>query len=310
MTIRWLCVMVALTGWCSACATGGPPAPPREAREAMVLLGRYETVFQVWGDALRKASNSGDKARRMSAVMPYSLLGSALASLPDPAEGTFLRDSTSVLVGVRDFRPPRSRTNLGPARSTFCYLVVSRGAGVDPGAHGAKPAGQVLGHAAWTWSFPDGEGGPDWVFHGSLIGRRHLLVCSDPSELQAVAAAMLSRRAPAVEGDTVRQWTALHGQPVQGLRLLRGRAVEPWEGAVLSRTESLTFVADPSTGRCALRLRTTAELQRQELADLATVFPAGRSAGPRIWELNITPGPDAWDEVLGAMMFMGFVVYL
>ncbi len=281
-------------------------------QETAVLMRRYETVFYASGDAvsdLYRSKGEGDRAR-LRLRIPFMRLFGAFAALRPGAAQSIFQGAKAVLMGAKDFRPPRSDTGLGFVQSTFCYVVLSQGANIELGTMGAKPVGEVPGRPAWTWPVPREEGQAPMTLHASRLDHGRLLVCNDLTELQSVASALVSDQQPPLDENIARTMAALRPNRIWGVRLLRGPS---WESRLLERSERLAFRADTATGEWSLWVIGRSTLESDDLNSVVSdTHMQWRSIGVKQWELNgrADDSSGQFEALYAAMSLMGFGAYL
>jgi hypothetical protein len=299
--------------------------PDRERAAASVLFERFETVLYSKSDLL----SAPQAYHQMSAQdtnylrFPFAYLSKGLDSAGKQISAEMLESAIAVLVGARDFQPPKG---LGGVRSQRCYVVIL-------GDHNAfqlqkyfhqAPQTSAAGSHVWKWSAKLGEFGEGDTKPSSLyttqIGHSYVLVSNDLSELQTVADRLSSSNqdAPVLAG--IREWESVRHHEIWGYRHYRHSGVADPVAAGMSdvtpAAESLIFFVDVDKKVGVLRLlasdNSTADKINSAITSARSAFPPLKTSGGGASETMI---PFAGDEATSERVFMvmglfGFGIYL
>jgi len=297
----------------------------RESRAAAALFGDFETVFYSKPHLL-SSSDTYDQLSKLETSnlrFPFSYLQGALDALAGQFPTDTLASSEAVLVGAKDFQPPKG---LGPVRSQRCYVVVlgKRGAPDLRKTFNYDPVASAAGAPVWNWGAKLGEFGEGDLRTSSLyavvVANSYLLVSNNLAELQSVAdklASVTDDSSRTLSG--IRQWESVSRHEFWGYRRYRHTGVADRMAAgmadVTPSAEALIFFLD-SNKKSVLRLLAsddrTAEKMNAGISKAGVGWPPLKASGARAWETAISFSGDeqSAERTFIVVGLFGFPVYL
>jgi hypothetical protein len=292
----------------------------RESRAASVLFGHFETVFYAKSDVLAGVYDHVAQHDAEVALFPFLELTEALKSLGSNTSKEMLTSSEAVLLGAKDFRPPKG---LGGVHSQRCYIVIlGTHARFDLRAYFHRaPAGSAAGAPVWTWSAKLGEFGEEdrrpSSFYAAQFANSYLLLSNNPEDLQATAKAITSSENPNKVLAGIRDWEQVSQHKVWGYRCYRHSGVVDREAAGMSSvtpgTKALIFLVDFGNKACVIRLFSS-DTNADTAARISSVYklPSMKPQAAGVWETRFPLAGDeeSWDRLVTVMDLFGFGVYV
>lgn len=310
-------ILVVLLFW--GCAEWGMAATTAnrtndEKRAAGALFGQFETVFYSKPGLLSGSGTYKHLSKQDSGWLrfPFAYLLNGLDSLGKPTSAEILANAEAILVGAKDFRPPKG---LGPVHSRRCYVVVLRRGGTfDLNKYFLRehPVAAALAEPVWSWSaelreFGEGDPSPSQLYAAQVFAaggvanlpRPFLLVSNDVKELQAMAERLVLREEddPLRTLTGVREWKRLREHDYWGYRRYCHTGVVDRVAAgmtdVTPAAEALTFSVDFERRFGVVRLLSstaddiTAEKINTRVLNGNGLFPLFRPLGARTWQTII-----------------------
>jgi len=235
----------------------------RKAHAAGALAGEFETVIFAEKSLMDGFGRyRGISAREASHLrLPLANLGDAVDSLRKRTMRKLLNQSETILLGARDFQPPK---RFGLVRSTWCYVVVLRNKStLNLSTHfDTVPGAVAAGVPVWTWSASLGEYGEGDPRPSSLsaaqIESSYVLVCNSSGDLEAVARRLTTAGDSAENVKVIRDWNILSAYTIWAYRSLNHPRLAGKPGYLAeyatAGAEALIFCVDPEKKSATLML--------------------------------------------------------
>ena len=265
-------------------------AETNDSHAAAALFQRFETVFHSQ-TSLLTGSKGGDFIRA-----PFAFLLGSLEALEKQAPNEVLDNAEAVLVGTKDYSPPKS--GLGMVRSTFCYILVLRDkSGLNVSRYFKRPISSTSLGPVWHWSAALEEFGEDHPRPSSLyaaqIAQSYVLVSNNLEEIEYLAASL---RSSADDNSRVlarlHEWEEVGQHKFWGYRRFKQGRVPGKSDFTTSRisltTDALTVYADSREGMGVLRVVSSSpDDKTAENLNAAEYMPRLAPRGPGIWQATI-----------------------
>lgn len=295
--------------------------PNHESRAAAALFGEFETVFYAKRDLSSRAGAFGQLSEKNAEELraPFAYFLGAFYWMGKQVPAEILSNSAAVLMGAKDFQPPKG---LGPVHSQRCYVVVlGKWSTLDLRKYfNYGPVASTAGAPVWNWGANLGEFGEEdpraSSLYAAVVANSYLLVSNNLRELQSIADKLT---APTDDGSQtlskIREWELVSQQELWGYRRYRHTGIVAGDASgirdVTPSAEALVFFLDSKKKACVLRLLAS-DGSTTEKINTWGVFPPLRLASAGTWETTI---PLANDEQTSDRMFyvfglFGFPVYL
>ena len=289
---------------------------------ALALFRQYETVFYADSSLLASTGTQDDLAKAGAAVMrtPYINLLEGLNSLSANASAEMLRNSESVLVGAREFGPPRG---LGAVHSLRCYIILLRPHSrfdIRKYAHTTKVTAtngvEVLNWSANLNEFGEEDPRPS-AFYATQISDSFVLIANDINDLQATALELSGKMDSEVSAQEIREWDIVSRHRIWGYRRYRHTGiVAPGAAAtsfVTPKTDALISFVDFGKSSVTVRIlgSSTFEDTAIKMRAIANV-PDFKPIGAGILETSFPLALDATcsDRLIRIMFLFGFGAYV
>jgi hypothetical protein len=217
-TARACEILLWLTVLCPSWSYGAP-ATTREATGASALFENFESVFYSATELLTSAAPSTlpEKDRRALSA-PFAQLSSALKALGGDAEADFMRSSEGILVGAKDFAPPK---HLGSVQSRFCYVLILRNHNIPKVGQyfRSAPISVVKEAPVWNWPSKPSEGNPTpSPLYLAQAGQSYIVITNELSELGPMLDDLKSLGESKSALPSVREWQYLSPHSFWGYR--------------------------------------------------------------------------------------------
>jgi hypothetical protein len=291
----------------------------RETRGASALLDNFETVFYSTTELLSGATSSVLSERDRKALsVPFAQLSSGLKAIGVNAEADFMNASEGVLVGAKDFAPPK---HLGSVQSRFCYVLILRN-------HNTPKVGQYFRSApisvvkeapVWNWPSKPSEGNPTpSPLYLAQAAQSYIVITDELSELGPMLDDLRSLGESKSALPSVREWQYLSPHPFWGYRRYRdGSENENKVAAGLTEispaAKALLFTVDLNKNTGQLRLQTSPSDGRT-VSNLSAKMslPPWMQVGSGLWETDIVLRDDeiTLERLFSVMGLFGFGIYL
>lgn len=320
-TIRRMCTAPILLAYLLlGCGRSGAEQN-HESRAAAALFGEFETVFYSKRDLSSRAGVFGQLSEKNAEELraPFAYFLGAFYWMGKQVPAEILSNSAAVLMGAKDFQPPKG---LGPVHSERCYVVVLRKwSTLDLRKYfNYGPVASAAGAPVWNWGAnlgEFGEGDPRASsLYGAVVANSYLIVSNNLAELQSIADKLTSPTDDSSQTlSRIREWELVSQHKLWGYRRYRHTGIVAGDASgmrdVTPSAEALLFFLDSKKKTCMLRLLASDSSTTEKINTWA-VFPPLRSSGPGTWETTI---PLANDEQTSDRMFyvfglFGFPVYL
>jgi hypothetical protein len=298
----------------------------RESRAASELYREFETVVCSKPQLLSPtASNTMhlSQAETNNLRYPFAYLQGALGDLGSGAHVSILASSEAVLVGAKDFLPPKG---LGSVRSHRCYVVVlGRQSTFELRKYfTSAPIASAAGVSVWSWEAALGEFGEAdpkaSTLYGSQCGQSYVLVSNDLHELVTLAERLSLSSKGIQSASVIPKWEVLSQHEEWAYRKYRRAGIVNADAAgmtdVTPSADALVFFIDSDNRSGILQLiasdKGTAEHINARFAIAKVEWPPLKSPGAGLWETTI---PFSGDEASADRLFVvvglfGFPVYL
>lgn len=292
-----------------------------ESRAASALFGEFETVFYAKRDLSSGAGAFGQLSEKNAVELraPFAYFLGAFYWMGKQVPAEILSNSAAVLMGAKDFQPPKG---LGPVHSQRCYVVVlGKWSTLDLRKYFSYgPVASAAGAPVWNWGAnlgEFGEGDPRASsLYAAMVANSYLLVSNNLAELQSIADKLTSPTDDSSQAlAKIREWELVSQQKLWGYRRYRHTGVVAGDASgmrdVTPSAEALVFFLDSKKKKCVLQLLASDGSTTEKLNTWG-VFPPLRSFSTGAWETTI---PLANDQQTSDRMFyvfglFGFPVYL
>jgi hypothetical protein len=304
----------------SGMAAAADEPQPSPTIAASALFSRFETVFYANRDVISSSGSYRAFPKQDTATLlyPFSYLLAALDNLDANARAQLIENSSSTLVGAKDFLPP---VGLGRVHSSLCYIVVlGEGSKFKLAEHFTTNSSQSGVLRVWGWAPRLGEFGEDDQSPSSLyatqLSDRYVLVSNHPDELRQVAE-RLGSPAHVPMATVLKDWQLVSQRPFWGYR--RYKHTQPKDSVAAGTTdvtagaEALIFFVDGDKNAGVLRLVSSPD-DEQTAANInaRAVVPRFKRDGPGRWEtvIQMSGDEDSFEHLFAVMVFFGFGVYV
>jgi hypothetical protein len=314
---RALIVLTILSLGCSRSA----PDTSHEARAVSALFGEFETVFYAKRDLSSGAGAFGQLSEKNAEELrtPFAYFLGAFYWMGKQVPAEILSNSAAVLVGAKNFQPPKG---LGPSHSQRCYIVVlAKWSRLDLRKFFSYgPVASAAGAPVWNWGanlgeFGEGDPRASSLF-AAVIANSYLLVSNDLGDLQSIADKLTARTDDSSQTlSKIHEWGLLSHQELWGYRRYRHARIVPGDAAglrdVTPSAEGLVFFLDSKKKVCVLRLFAS-DGSTTEKINTWGVFPTLKPSSAGLWETAIPLADDqqTFDRMFYVFGLFGFTVYL
>jgi hypothetical protein len=293
----------------------------RESRAAAALFGEYETVFYARRDLSSRAGAFGQLSERNAEDVrtPFLYFLASFYWMGQQVPAEILSNSAAVLMGAKDFQPPKG---LGPVHSQRCYVVVlGKWSTLDIRKYfNYAPVASAGGAPVWNWGANLGEFGEEDTrpssLYAAVIMNSYLLVSNNLGELQSVADKLTSPKDDSPQTlSTIRDWEFLSRQKLWGYRRYRHAALVFGDASgmreVTPSAEALVFYFDSKKQSCALRVLASDGSTADKINSWG-VFPPLQTSTAGTWETTIplSNNEQTSDRVFYVFGLFGFGVFL
>jgi len=282
------------------------------------LFGKFETIFYSKTELLfSRLENNGIANRDVDALrIPFADLQAVLDSLGKNTSTELFGAADAVLVGAKDFRPPK---NLGDVQSRFCFVLIlkTRSPVEIAGSFSRASKTSVLEKPAWTWVVGPTEGRtePTHVYAVPL-GESYILISNDLDDLGNIIQTVSSRS----NDQTLvhlRDWNLVRDQQYWGYRRYGHQVITNRVAAGLSEiandAQALIYLVDVKAKISTVRLLTTANGARTAgNLNARAALPPFRPIRADVWETTIPLAGDesTQERIMEVMGLFGFGLYL
>jgi hypothetical protein len=286
-----------------------------EMRAVSVLASQFETIAyaraNLYSNSITVQGNSIESEDNLK--LPFLELIEAIKTLgPDTAKD--LENSYgSVLVGAKDFTPPKG---LGAVGSRKCYVGISKN-GTQPNIEldfrGVMHE-SIEGRQVWTWSLSPSEGDSERrKLYAAQIDGSYLVLANNLQDFEEVVRGLTASASPMPARINGSDWETLSEHNYWVYRLIRRSGVISADAAGINGLApdviELMFLADVDTRRGFLRvfssdksMKTTPRVPLN--AELNLLHPVG--AG--IWQTTVAMSKDetGYDTLFRVFYSLGF----
>jgi hypothetical protein len=302
--------------------TRGMTTKNSELRAASALFTEFETVFYSKPELISSSGAYKPLSKQDAGFLrlPFVDLQMGLDTLGGHASADILKNSSAILVGTKNYRPP---IGLGSVQSQYCYIIVFGKWSTFDLRKSVSQAPEISApaEAVWKWSAPPQEGHPQpYTFYMAQVPHSYVIVSNDRQELQTVAGLLASSHDDTGSLGGIPEWQSVSQDDYWGYRRYRQDGVVDRNAAGMSEVtpsaEALIFSADFQNKKAVLRLlasddSTAAKMNAAMTKATAALSPL-KPSGTGVWETTI---PFAGDRDTGERMFevmwlFGFGVYL
>jgi hypothetical protein len=307
------------------------PISEKATLAASALFEQFESVFfsdsRVLLDTGKFDALSPNEVNALR--RPYTYLLGSVSMLGQEATEQMLESSEAVLVGAKDFRPPKG---LGPVRSQRCYVVVLRKQRLllpfmrrKPFAlHNYIQKGPVAFHSGtsiWSWSvelgeFGEGDPRPSTIY-GAQLGDSYLILSNSLQILQTLAENLLSVSNAARAVNEMRDWPSFSQHQVWGYRRYAHAEIHDKAAAglldVTTGAQALIFFADIMNKRAVIRLHCdVADEGTPAKINARAILPRLKSGEGPFWTtaFPLNGNEEVQERILFVMGLFGFGAYL
>ena len=301
-------------------------ATDNEQRAAAALFARYETIFYTNADLSSPLTPYKGLSRHAagSLAIPFGELPAALDLLNKHASSEILGNADAVLIGARDFIPPRGAGSAGHP-GLFCFIVVF---GKQPTPSLAKfftqtPATTGAAAPTWKWVADLYEGEPAVSYYAAQVGLSYLVFSNDDKEIQEVARKLVSSDDPSRTLSTVRDWSFVGQHEYWGYRFIRRIGLVEKDLAGLDEflpgVEAIAFCADINQKAGVMRLLGSQGTKRavpnlnKRIADETARSPMSFQPGTAgVWDapFSLSGGQVAMAKLWVIMSFFGYPIVI
>jgi hypothetical protein len=293
----------------------------QQLRAASALFSHFETVFFVAGSHLSEDSLDEPPREASNMVLsPLYELREAMKALAGNHAAGLLSGNDAILVGARDFLPPKG---LGPVRSQRCYIIVLRGhSTVDLDAHsGTASILTVAGTKVLGWSAAIGEFGEEdprpTSFYANTINGQYILVSNNLDDLKTISETLSSATNPNRVLEEIREWKQIKGYAVWGYRRYKrrktGDATVGDASLAIASAEALTFRVDFGAKVCVLSVSgSEANVDGAIKGNPTAAFlPFRRQGlGTRSSTILLSDNQQSTDQLFAAISLLGFGAFI
>jgi hypothetical protein len=234
-----------------------------KAREVSALFNQFETIFYASADLL--ASSSGYKLLHEQNARflryPFAYLQIAAEALGKSTSIEMMKDADYILIGAKDFLPPKGRDALGPVRYRFCSIIHTRSQSeMLKGNMLRSPSVSSVQEGIWKWSaeiMRDGGYSESHTFYATRTAHSQILISNSFNDLNLLSQKLSAKNKPEALS-RIFDWGDLHKQVFWGYRHYLHKRDENKAAAgtigITPDTQAISFFIDFKHSHGVLRL--------------------------------------------------------
>jgi hypothetical protein len=297
-----------------------------EHRAAAALFNRYETIFYTNTDLSTPLTPYKGLSRpaATSLTIPFGNLPAGLDLLNKHASSEILGSADAVLMGARDFIPPRGAGDAGhPGLFSFIVVFGKQSIPTIRDYFPQTPAASETPVPIWKWVADLYEREPPVTYYAAQVGRSYLVFSNDLGELQKIAAELTSSGDVSKSLTAVPDWSFVSGHEYWGYRFIRRKGSVEKDVAALDQfmpgAESIMFWVDVKQKAGLLRLlgsqgtkRAVANINQQFAAEPSGTPMSFQPDGAGVWDapFSLSGGQIAMGRIWEIMSYFGFTILI
>jgi hypothetical protein len=301
------------------CALGSQDeSRAHEQRAAAALVEQFETTFYARTSFVAHGVQSKGFSGELD--LPFDQFVQALNAVREDFAARILEKSQAVLVGAKDFVPPR---RLGAVRSTACSVVVlSDGVKFDLRTYFSAQPEPMPDGMTYTWTAKVPEFGRDVhisSFFTTQIGDAYVVVCNDSKEIQELRQELTGDKSDSISAVGFPDWRTLKQAQFWCYRQYRHTGILSKVAAGMSdvtpSAHALFFVSDGDVAQFKLFAEDDSTPSRINSSmtrankDWPQLVPSGSSG---VWQATVplSSNPQADETIFDIAGLFGFGVYI